>query len=56
MFNGRIKGDETGNLRFAGEEACSVFNLVLKLEDKEETVEKIEVIPRIESDHLPVVL
>ena len=55
VLNGRTKGDEMGNLTFIeGGSGSSVLDLVLKLEDEEEIVEKLEVLPRVESDHLPV--
>ena len=54
VFNGRTNGDEMGNMTFVGGRGSSVFDLVLKLEDEEEKIGKIEVIPRVESDRLPL--
>ena len=47
VLNGRKNGDEMGNLTFVGGGGSSVLDLVLKLEDEEEPVEKIEVLPRV---------
>lgn len=48
--NGDTKGDWDGKPTFVEGQGCSVFDLVIEIEnEKGNTVE-----PRIESDHLPV--
>ncbi|KAI4501742.1 hypothetical protein M0802_003077 [Mischocyttarus mexicanus] len=52
--NGATKGDRIGNWTFVGGGAQSVLDLVIELEKAEgSVVDDIEVLPRIESDHLP---
>ena len=54
VLNVKTKGDEMSSSTFLGGGGSSVLDLVLKLEDEEETVDKKEVIPRVVSDHPPV--
>lgn len=55
--NGETKGDEEGSITYVGEGEGSVLDLVLELEtEKESLIEELNVIYRIESDHLPVSL
>ena len=57
VLNGRIKGDDEGNMTYVGGGGNSVLDLVIEMEDEEEDrVKEIRVVPRIESDHLPVVV
>ena len=58
ILNGRKKGDEEGKLTYVGGGgASSVLDLIIELEDEEEdTIESMKVVPRIESDHLPVTM
>lgn len=59
-YGGRVKngcttGDWDGELTFVGEGGNSVLDLLIEFESGEENVvEEIRVVPRIESDHLPV--
>ena len=58
ILNGRKKGDEEGILTYVGGGgASSVLDLIIELEDEEEdTIESMKVVPRIETDHLPVTM
>lgn len=56
VLNGRTRGDEEGKLTYAGGGGSSVLDLVMVAESRsEELIVELKVIPRIESDHLPVV-
>ncbi|KAI4475724.1 hypothetical protein M0802_015053 [Mischocyttarus mexicanus] len=57
VLNGRIEGDREGKVTFVGGgEECrgSVIDYVLVVDRGGEEVRKLEVIDRIESDHLPL--
>lgn len=58
IMNGRTKGDEMGRVTYVGGGGgSSVLDLVIWLEDEDEgLLQSLEVIPRVESDHLPVAL
>lgn len=55
VLNGRCKGDLEGKITYIGANGSSVLDLIISVDNGENIVESIEVVPRIESDHLPVV-
>lgn len=53
--NGATKGDWEGKATFVGEGCQSVLDLVVEVESEiGSIVEEVKIVPRIESDHLPV--
>lgn len=56
VLNGRTRGDRIGHLTYIGPIGASVLDyIIIKEEDEtEELIESIKVLPRTESDHLPV--
>lgn len=55
--NGNTRGDWEGNQTFVGGGGSSVLDLVIEVENERGSViDELKVVPRIESDHLPVEL
>lgn len=55
--NGNTKGDWEGRQTFVGDGGNSVLDLVIEVEKESGSIiEELEIVPRIESDHLPISL
>ena len=57
ILNGRAKGDEEGRLTYVGPKASSTIDYIIVKEDEgTNPINRLEVVPRTESDHLPIMV
>lgn len=55
ILNGSIAGDKEGKLTYVGEVGSSVLDYIIIKEDEEESpIKSMKIVPRLESDHLPI--